>query len=492
MLNIRKFFVYFFLLILFSAQSFAQNSSSSPYSRYGIGDLQFTGFTKNIGMGGISIAYNPQFNLNISNPASYSSVALTTFETAVIIDQEQLKSSTAKQEHNNTSFSYFAFGFPVKQKKWGMAFGLLPYSNVGYSMSETRTSDDGYPELHTYDGSGGINQFFIGNSYSPFKNFSIGVNASYLFGVIDQQRRIEYPYLSNYFNTNVDLQTSVGSMYFNFGMQYTFDSLRTGPSDSLKMFDKQMKNIHDSLQVMIDTLGKASPEQRAVLEAAMVKLNAEYAKADSLKKHVAHRKDKSDWSLTFGVTGAPQTGLNASNSNLTETYVYNAFQQIIVKDTVENVEKARGKLQMPFNAGFGFMLKKGNHLLIGSDFTMQHWKDYTIFGVSDSLTNSWRVSAGAQLVPNERAIKSYWRTVQYRLGFHYEKTYLQLRNNQLNEYGASIGLGLPVRRSAAMLQIGAEVGRRGTTDNNLLEENYVKISIGFTLNDRWFIKQKID
>ncbi|MCX6291412.1 MAG: hypothetical protein NT126_06560 [Bacteroidetes bacterium] len=461
--------------IFLSFAATAQTSSSSPYSRYGIGDLQFGGFTKNIGMGGTSFGYNPNYNLNLSNPASYSSLALTTFEIAVSMNQAQLKTDSKTQNSNSSSLSYFAFGFPVKFKKWGTCFGLLPYSNVGYTIHDQQYTSDGTSELHTYDGSGGLNQFFIGNAYSPFKNFSIGANASYLFGVINQQRRIEYPYNSYYFSTRVTQATSVGSLYFNFGIQYTIDSLRWAPSDSILSLNKKLKSIHDSLVLVIDTLNQSSADQKGNWEAVINKLDMEYEQTDSLKKFVVHRKEKSDWSLTLGFTGSPATSLSATNSSLAESFIFNAFDEIIVRDTVENISNVNGKIKLPFSAGFGVMLKQGSRWLIGSDFSLQNWKDYSSFGVNDALANSWRVSAGAQLTPNDRTFKSYWKNVQYRIGFHYEQTYLQLRDNRLNEYAVSIGLGLPVKRSAAMLHLSAEAGRRGTVSNNLIEENFIKL-----------------
>ncbi len=491
MLNRRKTFSLFFLLTLFSVYVSAQTSSSSPYSRYGIGDLQFHGSTKNLGMGGVSLGYNPIYNLNFSNPAAYSSLLLTTFETAVTMSQVEMETSSKKQDINNTSFSYFAFGFPVKNKKWGTGFGLLPFSDVGYSINDKKTNSAGDAELHAYEGSGGLNQFFISNGYSPFRHFSIGATVSYLFGAINQERRIEFPYLANYFNTRITQETSVGSFHFNFGMQLTFDSLRLACSDSVKMMDKQLGTIQDSLNVLKALSEKSTGDRKNTLDAAMRAMNEEYVKTETTKKNIANRKVKSDWSLTLGLVGSPKTSLSATNSTLTETYLYNAFETIIVRDTVVNTEE-KGKIILPFNAGFGVMMKKGNRWLIGSDFSLQNWKDYSNFGANDSLANSWRVSAGMQFTPNDRAVKSYWRNVQYRMGFHYEQTYLQLRNNQLNEYGVSIGLGLPIKRSAAMLHISAEAGKRGTVLNNLIQENYLKLSIGFTLNDRWFIKPKFD
>jgi hypothetical protein len=137
-------------------------------------------------------------------------------------------------------------------------------------------------------------------------------------------------------------------------------------------------------------------------------------------------------------------------------------------------------------------MKQGNKWLAGADFSLQNWQDYSLFGQTDSLANSWRVSVGAQLVPNDRSIKSYFSLVNYRLGFHYEQTYLNLYGSQLNQMGVTVGMSFPVKRSASFIHLGLEAGKRGTTSNNLVEENYIKCSLGFTLNDRWFVKPKFD
>src|SRR6188508_1889155 len=70
----------FLVLLFFSISVRAQVSTSSPYSRYGVGDLAQGGFAKNLGMGGLSLGLMQPFNVNFNNPASYSSVLLTTFD----------------------------------------------------------------------------------------------------------------------------------------------------------------------------------------------------------------------------------------------------------------------------------------------------------------------------------------------------------------------------------------------------------------------------
>ena len=318
----KKLFLVFFLLafVLFCSRTGAQTSSSSPYSRYGIGDLQSGGLVKTEGMGGTAYGFSPYMNINISNPASYSSILLTTFETAVRMDQLRLKTTSKTADINSTAFSYFAFGFPVKSKKWGSTFGLLPYSNVGYSVSNSITNSNGDKETHFYEGSGGLNQFLIGNAWSPVKNFSLGFNASYLFGVVNQQRRIEFPELSNYFNTRIRQETSVGAVHFSFGLQLTFDSLRTALSDSMKLYAKEMNHLRDSLETIDDTLKKLSPGERIQWDEAEKSVTAAYGAADSLMDRVVTRKIKSDWSLTLGLTGSPKTSLSATNTKLTDSF----------------------------------------------------------------------------------------------------------------------------------------------------------------------------
>jgi hypothetical protein len=94
-------------------------------------------------------------------------------------------------------------------------------------------------------------------------------------------------------------------------------------------------------------------------------------------------------------------------------------------------------------------------------------------------------------------LEGYAKRINYRAGLRFAKTALVLKNTQLNEYALSLGVGLPVGRSYilqnfSMVNIGLELGQRGTITNGLIRENFMKVSVGFTINDRWFVKAKID
>lgn len=430
---------FFFLIFLFFniAEVVAQNASVSPYSRYGIGDIPFGAFAKNNGFGGMGIAYRAPFTINIINPASYSAIALTTFDMGASVAFTKFSTTTLEQKKSDATFSYFALGFPVMKNKWGAALGLVPFSNVGYKIFAPETDTVAGDVLFSYEGSGGLNRLFIGNSVALFKNFSAGVNASYLFGSLKRISRVEF-FGSNFLNSRFTESTTIGDFYFNFGLQFVVDSL-----------PKKIKSDSTSTKV------------------------------------------KTDRSLTFGLTFSSPANLSAEKSFLKERYLSSGIL-VFVKDTAESFEGAAGTINIPYSIGFGFVFKNGNKWMIGADAAMQNWQDFSSFGQSDALKNSFRINAGAQFIPDERAMQSYWQSVQYRFGMFYDQTYLQLKSTQLSAFGVTFGLGFPVRKGLSMIQISAQLGRRGTTDNNLIQEDFARLTLGFTFNDRWFIKPKFD
>lgn len=492
-----------FLLIAILALPFLSlkvHAQFSPYSRYGIGDIPFNGFIKNIGMGGTGIGMRPYLDINITNPASYSSLMYTAFDVGVTTSFTRLSTLNLSQRKSDETFSYFALGFPVVNKKWGAALGLVPFSNVGYKISTTGTDLNGGDINYSYEGTGGINRVFVGNAVTIKKHLSAGFDASYLFGTLDRIGTTEFDG-SSFFNSRFTASTVVRDFYFDYGLQYAFDSLKTERSDSVQMYRRIRSGLQDSIKVLThnaDSISSAknanaagSKLQHDNLQKKISELESQVLKADSAMKMVKDKWKRSDWSLSFGVIASLPANISASADSLTELY-QGSGNFITIRDTILNEEGEKGNIKMPLTMGFGISLKKGTQWLIAADVSMQSWKDYSFLGLKDSLRNSLRISAGAQYTPSERGIKSYWQTVQYRLGGYYSQTYLQLKGTQLNEYGITTGLGLPIRRGFNTIHLSAVIGTRGTTDNNLIKENFVRISLGVTFSDRWFIKPKYD
>ncbi|MNY25037.1 hypothetical protein D3C86_1587920 [compost metagenome] len=111
------------------------------------------------------------------------------------------------------------------------------------------------------------------------------------------------------------------------------------------------------------------------------------------------------------------------------------------------------------------------------------------------MEDSWGFSAGGQLTPDMTSIGSYFNRVDYRLGFAYDKTYIKIGNQDVKQMAVTFGLGLPLafnRFAFHKLNFTTELGRRGTVNSGLVQENYVNFHIGFTLNDTWFRRFKFD
>jgi len=254
------------------------------------------------------------------------------------------------------------------------------------------------------------------------------------------------------------------------------------------MYDKQIQVLSDSLGRIISSDPNASYDLKN-------SINQEIAQATDLRNKVVERKKKSDWSLLFGITGSPTADLRARATRTVSSFRYfsvSSADQILIRDTALYSFGNQKKITLPMSVGFGFTLKKGSKWLFGADYSMQKWSDFKFLDAQDSLVDSWKVAVGVQLTPNDRALRGYGNFVSYRAGFHYEQTYLNVGSENIMDMGVSVGLGLPIRRAGTHLHISAEAGQRGKASVNPIQEKYFKFTFGFTINDRWFVKQKYD
>ncbi|MEZ7500023.1 hypothetical protein QO200_14890 [Flavobacterium sp. Arc3] len=100
------------------------------------------------------------------------------------------------------------------------------------------------------------------------------------------------------------------------------------------------------------------------------------------------------------------------------------------------------------------------------------------------------VSLGGFFIPDYNSFSSYGKRIVYRGGLKYEKTGLVVSGESINDIGFTLGLGLPITGTISNVNIGFEMGKKGTTSAGLVQENYANISIGFSLNDKWFVQRK--
>ena len=442
MIKFTRLFITFLLaFIIVEARAQSTATTSSPYSRYGIGDLSDQLFPQNIAMGGIATATNnlgSYNNINIINPASLGYIHYTVIDAGVSTDFLTLKENGfASSKNSNFKLSHIAFALPITAHS-AINIGLVPYSQVGYNYKQSLakgfgsgSSVDTNAVNYIYSGEGGLSKAFFGYGFALGRHLTLGANASYIFGNLKQFQSTEIPNLYGTLDSRIEQDNHVGGFNFDYGAQYTFDF--------------------------------------------------------SAIKH-----------LTLGYSASVGNKINVQNSFIVSQYTYDSSGgQNNPADSVYNTRSPNAKLQLPRINHYGIVYQKEGSFMVGADFTTGNWSDLSMAGTNAGLQNSKMINVGGSIIPNSNALNSYLALIDYRLGFIYEDTYLNVNNVDIKKYAVTFGFGIPLphdRASSAFYKVNfsAEVGKRGTLEGGLVQENYVNFHLGFTLNDRWFQRFKFE
>lgn len=200
----------------------AQNGETSPYSMFGYGSLSDFSTSTQRAMGGVGYAMNNGRQINVKNPASYAHCDSLTFLFDFGLDFTGMKMT--ENGKSGKSFGggldYITMQFPLS-KTVGGSIGLVPYSSVGYSFGGS--SDGSSDGQNARGGSGGINMLYVGVSYMPFKNFSIGANVSYNFGSITHDTYVSSTIDGVSSQSLYERVLEVKDWGIQFGAQYTID-----------------------------------------------------------------------------------------------------------------------------------------------------------------------------------------------------------------------------------------------------------------------------
>jgi hypothetical protein len=198
----------------------AQNLTKSPYSIIGVGEIHFYGSSTQSSLGQTGQGFRRVNEINVLNPASFSALKYTVADGGALWSRGTLSRGNLQQTVTNFSFSYFMFGVPLSaRKKVGMAFGLSPYSSLGYNVS-ARQQFDSYDATITLKGTGGLNRFHAGIGAQILPSFSVGINANYIFGQTNFEQKLLIPAQFNQRNLAETRRRNINDFQYNIGAQY--------------------------------------------------------------------------------------------------------------------------------------------------------------------------------------------------------------------------------------------------------------------------------
>ena len=219
-------------------------------------------------------------------------------------------------------------------------------------------------------------------------------------------------------------------------------------------------------------------------------LNGFTANFGVMYKRKIHKK------LNFysGFTYTPQSILASTNTQTISTVLYNADYNVTLVDPLPSKE-IRTDLKIPEKISFGFGIGKSRKWMVGTQMVFQNAGDLTddfntVDNVSYGKYSSY--SLGGYYVPSYNVFSKYYQKVTYRAGLKYVKTGTVIGSEEIDEKGMTLGFGLPISGSISNVNVGLEYGKKGTTANGLIQENYFVLAVSFSLNDKWFRQARID
>ena len=436
-----------------SAQGGAAVTAYSPYTMFGIGELQTIGTAQMRAMGGVGVAWRSTQTPNMINPAGYSSTMQKSFLFSVGVEGNFLQNAQrrydaagsytglAKNGKNSVNIHDIAVQFPLA-KGLGMGISLMPYSSVGYKMSFLDQSDEIAGNVgaasYIYSGDGDVTEVKLGIGWEPFKRFSIGIAAKYYWGKITHNytSAIDNNIVGNgsYLSVIGEDEYAISNFKFQVGLQWN---------------------------------------------------------AIEKEKHI----------LTFGATYDYGGGLRPK---VTKNLVLNNMYE-----TTVSYETGISQMQLPHSVKAGAMYHN-TKCSAAVEYEFQAWGSGNKGRFEENINNNMKVQyvdthtakVGFSYTPNRFDVRNYLNRVSYRAGFRYSNYYQAYNGHGIQQIAVTAGFGFPLKfMGTSSIDVCLEYGLRGSHAlmNNspkigMIRQDYFKVGLGFSLfgEDYWFVRPKYD
>lgn len=425
------------------AQSGSSINVFSPYSAYGVGEVNTPGSLASRSLGGTGVAQRSVSTVNLLNPAAYSATLSRSMLFSLSLEgggyynsQKQPDGSMARTSYNTVNFHDIALQFSIA-KGLGIGFSLTPYSSVGYRFYDRQILGNVGLAEYDYTGDGDVTEVKLGAGWEIFKNFSIGVAAQYYWGDIERT-----------YTTTIYPYTDTGS----------YPTVAGSSNYSISRIKGQVGLQYAPIL-----------NRRRILS-----IGATYDFGGNLEPRVTEK--------IYASTGG-------------------GYLQTISKD-----ETGHLPLLLPHKLTVGLFYET-NRFSVGVDYDYQDWEARNSRGVQlagggfeVAYCNTHTLRAGVEWTPNRNDVRQFIRRMHYRLGANYGNYHQQFDGRKLPQYAVTLGVGIPVRFGGfSSIDVGVEYGCRGTHEIiaqsvGIVKQHYVRFAIGFSFfgDDYWFVRPKYD
>lgn len=421
-------------LSLFGTQKgYAQKSTShSPYSQFGLGQMREDLLPQTRAMGGIStgVRYLTGLpTLNIANPASYSGLNRTVLEAGMYGNFTQLSRDNASDHTADFAFGHIAIGIPL-QKYGGFSFGLLPFSDMGYSSKSAESIGELVYEKQIF-GEGGINKAYLGYGVSPFRGLSIGANAGFLFGNLHDITEVRF--LSDLAAYPAELKETrnIRGVVVDYGLQYS-------------------KSINRKYNLTVGYTG----------------------------------------SLSNTINAKPSRVITISQNNFDDEFIAPPLDTISTNTFATNkvTLPLRHNVGFTLTKGYNWMIGADFKYADWSKFEVLEGQSNLEKSYGFAVGGQVKPDPTSIRYWNQVDYRLGFRYNQTPIVYRNQRI-----NDMAVTVGVGLPLPeTNFGRTFSQINISAEFGQQGSLNNNLVRERYININFGFTINDSWFIRRSLD
>ena len=425
----------------FAVVATAQPKDNSPFSQFGLGDFFETDMPSSHAMGGLGSVYHDFFEANLENPASLGFLQYTSLQLGVFAKRTRLRRFDDKQTIWSGNMDHISLNIPIinplnealerreTEFAWGTSISLRPFSQVGYFVEVTDSIAEVGDVQRTFTGAGGLYQINWGNGIK-YKNFSAGINLGYIHGKQIFEEETLFLDLQNAYRNF--FQSTIAYKGFNYRVGLLYEH----PLDL-----------------------------------------AESRKNDENPSRL----------ISAGLFFGGQTSFD-TKSDVTHITINTNLEDV---DTAFIALDQEGEAIIPGAWGVGLMYRHAGDFRFGIDYQAAKWSNYSNPARPHAFMDTWKIGGGAAWIPDANSITSYFKRVEYRLGFFTQTDPRVIEGEQVRSTAITIGGGFPfiIQRNIAWLQLGLDVGKRTGGEN--LSENFIRGKVGLIFNDNsWFVRGK--
>lgn len=420
----------FFLLSFFTAGYFlqAQSIGNSPYASFGIGDVKYDNTADINAMGGISTAYINDFNYKFN------------FDNPAANANLDLASFNIEGTNENN-------------------FYKSNFSNLKATKHSTFLSNLSLAFPIT-------SKVKFGIGYQPYSSKSYNISGT--------QTLSDGTVQGNRFIGSGSISTLQGAISYNLVPSFAI-GLRT--------------NLYFGTLEDLEEVSFSNTELINGFRTTNRVSSFNYTVGTTYQ-----HKSESDRKLTVGATYTFGSSGNIKSNFSNSTYYYSGTER--ANESIITSSESKNKNLIPTEASFGIGYGHEGRWFASTQADYKKGENVSFQGQSFKFDDSYRIAAGGWYLPNYNNYRSYFSRVIYRFGGYYEKGSLNLNNTNINKFAVTGGMTLPFSNANINrlngLDVGVEVGKRGTLENNLINQTFVNVRIGLTFADKWFQKRQYD